>query len=479
MTSRPAPSPRAAAALARFGLLPDDPPPAFTPDPSHTRHLAQRIASRLAEAPSTITLITGPSGAGKSTLLRAIPEHLRSRKLHIITLESIELRHTALVDLFHSSLDETLRLLAHCGLAEAALFARPPSQLSDGQRTRLRIALALDTARQTPDRHCVVIADEFLHALDRPTARSVALTLRRAVRNTSNLSLLAATTHDDLTNALQPDQHVPLNLCSLSDANSETHADDRAQDRAGDRSERSPSPTPDFVITPCSFSAYLSLSRFHYRAAPPATHTLTLSAHDPESNILVGALVVSMPTLNAAWRSIAWPGRYSPPSRETAKRLNAEVRCISRIVIDPRFRARGAATSLIRHYLASPQTIHTEAVASMGRSCPIFTRAGMTEHILLPRAQDERLLHVLSALRIPRSRLATPSALLRRLTPDQRRTLARAAKTWANHSRRDRTHKDHDLEPLLRRAARTILTNPIAYTHNATQSRSPVPPTLL
>lgn len=474
MTAQPAPSPRAAAALARFGLLPDDHPPTFTPDPSHTRHLAQRIASRSADTSrGRITLITGPSGAGKSTLLRALPEHLRSRNLHIITLDSIELRHGALVDLFHSSLDETLRLLAHCGLAEAALFARTPSQLSDGQRTRLRIALALDAARQSPDRHCVILADEFLHALDRPTARSVAITLRRAISMTSNLSLIAATTHDDLTNALQPDQHVPLHLCSLSEADAdhaEARAGDRADNRAGDHgSERSPSPapTPDFLITPSPFSTYLALARYHYRAAPPATHTLTLAAHDPETNILVGALVVSMPTLNAAWRSIAWPGRYSPPSRETAKRLNDEVRCISRIVIDPRFRARGAATSLIRHYLASPQTIHTEAVASMGRSCPIFTRAGMTEHILLPRAQDERLLHILSAMRIPRSRLATPGALLRRLTPDQRRTLARAAKTWANHSRRDRTHKDHDLEPLLRRAARTILTNPIAYTHNA------------
>ncbi|MBL0921678.1 MAG: AAA family ATPase, partial [Phycisphaerales bacterium] len=423
------------------------------------RHTAQRIASRLAEAPSAIALISGPSGAGKSTLLRALPEHLSARALHPIPIDAHFPRPAAVVDLFDSSLDEALRLLAHAGLAEAALFARTPDQLSDGQRTRLALALALDGARQRPRQRCVLIADEFLHNLDRPTARSVALTLRRAVRATPNLALVAATTHDDLTAALQPDHHVKLNLCSLVAPFSAPDADPATTP---------PAPDPDeaFTIAPAPFAAYLALARFHYRAAPPATHTLTLAAHHPDSPTPIGALVVSMPTLNAAWRSLAWPGRYSPPSREAAKRLNDEVRCISRIVIDPRFRARGAATSLIRHYLASPQTIRTEAVASMGRACPIFTRAGMTEHALPPRAQDERLLHVLATLRIPRSRLATPGALLRRLSADQRRELARAARTWANHSRRDRAHKDHDLEPLLRRAARTILANPTAYTHS-------------
>lgn len=448
------PSPRAAAALARFGLLPDDQPAPYTPDPHHTRHLAQSIASRLADQRARIVLLTGPSGAGKSTLLRALPDHLRKRRIHCIHLDAIPLRDEALVDLFDSNLDEALRCLAHAGLAEAALFARPPSQLSDGQRTRLRIALALDLARRRPREPCAILADEFLHTLDRPTARSVAITLRRAVLSTTNLSLIAATAHDDMTHPLQPDHHLALDLGDLAAPSTLALA------------ETPPRPADHFAIAPAPFSAYLALARFHYRAAPPATRPLTLAAHDAASGVLVGALVVSMPTLNAAWRAIAWPGRYSPPSREATRRLNDEVRCISRVVVDPRFRARGAATALIRHYLDNPLTIHTEAVAAMGRACPIFTRAGMTEHTLPPRAQDERLLHVLSTLRIPRSRLATPSALLRRLDADKRHTLARAARTWANHSRRDRSARDADLEPLLRRAAKTILATPTAYTHS-------------
>ncbi len=443
---------RAAAALARFGLLPDDTPHTLRPDDALVQRLASEVSARLLDpiSPARLVLVTGPSGAGKSTLVRAIGARLSQLGVETIDLGAINLSPRPIVDLLKRPLDESLRILAHSGLGEAALFARKPIQLSEGQRHRLRLALALDASRRSAS-PAALLADEFLQMLDRPTARSVAASARRSIVQSPDTCLVAATSHDDLSDVLAPHLHIHLSL-------------------DGEARLDAPAPTEPrcpFLTEPASFDAYLALARFHYRAAPPATRTLTLAARDPATRELVGALVVSMPTLNGAWRKLAWPGRYSPPSPSATKRLNEEVRCISRVVVDPRFRARGCATALVRRYLAEPQTIHTEAVASMGAACPMFARAGMTEHILPPRAQDARLLHVLSSLRIPRSRLATPADMLRRLPPSKRRALHQAARTWANHSRRDRTARDEPLEALLRRAARTVLANPIAYTHQS------------
>jgi predicted GNAT family acetyltransferase len=140
---------------------------------------------------------------------------------------------------------------------------------------------------------------------------------------------------------------------------------------------------------------YERLSVWHYLAGPPATVDIILRAVHPGPRgepEVAGVLVVSHPTLHGWWRDVAWPGRYTyragGPSRElAASRLNAEVRTISRVIVDPRFRALGVASTLVRAYLSSPRTRRTEAVAAMGGLCPFFERAGMTAHTAAP---DER-----------------------------------------------------------------------------------------
>ncbi len=122
---------------------------------------------------------------------------------------------------------------------------------------------------------------------------------------------------------------------------------------------------------------YLALQRFHYVANAPATivQVLRACAHDE----VVGVLVVSMPTLNGWWRERAWPGWLRPglTPRERAGLINRQLRTISRVIVDPRFRSMGLATALVRAYLARPLTPRTEAIASMASVCPIFQRAGM------------------------------------------------------------------------------------------------------
>ena len=141
---------------------------------------------------------------------------------------------------------------------------------------------------------------------------------------------------------------------------------------------------------------YERLEVWHYLAGPPATVDVLLRAvcdalphAKHEGPQLAGVLIVSHPTIHGWWRDLAWPGRYTHrtggPSRElAANQLNAEVRTISRVIVDPRFRALGVASALVEHYLANPRTRRTEAAAAMGGLCPFFVRAGMTEHTAPP-----------------------------------------------------------------------------------------------
>jgi len=80
---------------------------------------------------------------------------------------------------------------------------RKPSELSDGQRYRLRLAQTIDLA-QRESSGAVILADEFAATLDRQTAQVIARNVRRWTSKTAH-TFVAATTHDDLLEALEPD----------------------------------------------------------------------------------------------------------------------------------------------------------------------------------------------------------------------------------------------------------------------------------
>jgi len=199
------------------------------------------------------------------------------------------------------------------------------------------------------------------------------------------------------------------------------------------------------------YADYLSLSRFHYRAGQPATICTILALIDADCEP-VACLVVSRPTLNAWWRTLAWPGRFDiADKREAAARINADLRTISRVIIDPRYRGIGLARRLVETHLADPLTPCTEALAAMGRACPFFERAGMTAHRKPISRRDSSLLRALRALREKPSSLLHPT-----------RSLHSALRSWANDARA--TRHLTDIHDIARAAAAAILTPPMAYT---------------
>ena len=157
--------------------------------------------------PGQVVYITGASGGGKSLLLRLIHEQTPEA----FNLDDVEISHACpLVDCFVNPLDETLQWLSWAGMSDAFAILRRPEELSDGQRYRFRLAMAL--ARK-PVMICI---DEFCATLDRVTAAVVAHNVRKFA-DRFNTTFVIATSHDDLLEDLDPDVIVVKHLGSRTD----------------------------------------------------------------------------------------------------------------------------------------------------------------------------------------------------------------------------------------------------------------------
>lgn len=144
-----------------------------------------------------VVYICGQSGAGKSVLLRALSDELAAAGRSVTRIDDVELRDAPLIDQIGDTLAEALRLLSIAGLSDAYLYIRKPSELSDGQRYRFRLAKLIELGSD------VWVADEFGAVLDRVTAKIVAWNMAKAAR-AHNKTLIVATTHTDLRDELAP-----------------------------------------------------------------------------------------------------------------------------------------------------------------------------------------------------------------------------------------------------------------------------------
>lgn len=162
-------------------------------------HVADARDLHAALAPGQISLVTGPSGSGKTSVLRAFRRVCR-RAAHP---DQSHHRGT-IVDAIPGLTADAVSVLARAGLADARLLARTPRELSEGERARFNIALAL--ARAAPGE--TIVLDEFLSTLDRITARNVAVSVRRWMDRAGadrRLRLVCATAHDDVLDWLSPE----------------------------------------------------------------------------------------------------------------------------------------------------------------------------------------------------------------------------------------------------------------------------------
>lgn len=156
----------------------------------------------------------------------------------------------------------------------------------------------------------------------------------------------------------------------------------------------------DIVIRRCAFREYHKLAHLHYCAARPATVCRTYGAYAPQRSRfddnntdtntqidssavrLVGIVVYSYPSLRCTQRDLATNNRYRNAHRnqQANRRLNTELVTLSRLVVDPQYRAIGLAGELIRRSIVELPFRYVECIARMGHYCPqVFTGAGFVQ----------------------------------------------------------------------------------------------------
>lgn len=144
-----------------------------------------------------VVYITGQSGSGKSLLLKDLSAQMSTAGLKVADLNKIELEERPVVELVGKDTNEALDLLAKAGISDAWIYIRKPSELSDGQRYRLKLAMLMSSEAD------VWIADEFGAVLDRVTAKVVAFSMQKVARRAGK-TFMVATTHDDMVAELAP-----------------------------------------------------------------------------------------------------------------------------------------------------------------------------------------------------------------------------------------------------------------------------------
>ncbi len=411
---------------------------------------ASREYVELALAARTVTLVTGPSGAGKSTLLRSVVDRATADGWRVIDVGKLKFGEAPAVNLAGRNAEGAMARLASVGLAEARCIVRRANEMSDGQRARLKLAMALERASRGKRMKTLIVADEFAQSLDRTTARSVAMSFARAVKREANVCAVVATSHDDLDAALAPAEIARISLCG--DVYVERGA------CGGEAADR-------YDIEVGTLADYDALAGLHYRSGRPASVVKTLRAVDALTGEIAGVLVVAMPTLNGAWRRLAWPGRYDTGNKRVdARRLNHEVRRIARVIVDPRHRGVGLARRLVRAYLDEPLTVRTEAVAAMARFSRFFERAGMRAIELPTLPRDARLLDALEHAGVETFRFATPTSAWRRAVEAAgEEFMERELRQWSYDRGSETARFRERREELWRRACRTVAAGRRAY----------------
>ena len=151
------------------------------------------------------------------------------------------------------------------------------------------------------------------------------------------------------------------------------------------------------TIQPAPMGAYETLARFHYRdkTLGPYTHLFAIYDEHPCRKLTTpaaGVIVYRPPVPNLAIRNSVMDGFFTGLSRTAGlTRLNEHVRCISRVIIDPRYRGLGLASRLVKETMPLTGAAMVEACSVMGGFHPFFRRAGMLEFIPSPDVKTERM----------------------------------------------------------------------------------------
>lgn len=144
-----------------------------------------------------IIYITGSSGAGKTVLLRELEKLIPARER--VNINEIDLpADKTVIDCISGDFIQGLRILSTAGLNDVFCVLNTPANLSDGQKYRFRLAMAMVTGKK------FIFADEFCSSLDRITAAVISYHLHKFAKH-NKMTFILASSHDDILTDLSPD----------------------------------------------------------------------------------------------------------------------------------------------------------------------------------------------------------------------------------------------------------------------------------
>ncbi len=173
-------------------------------------------------------------------------------------------------------------------------------------------------------------------------------------------------------------------------------------------------------IVPGTRADYDSLAHYHYREhnLRPYVRIFALKGNFRTAEKLqtAGVIVYSMPTAGAQLRNIATAGLFTGLDRQSRLKLvNKNIRTISRVIIEPRFRALGLAARLVKETMPVMDVPFIEALAVMGRINPFFEKAGMTRYEPPISTDCARLTEALDTVGITEQQLIDPQLVQRKI----------------------------------------------------------------
>ena len=154
-----------------------------------------------------------------------------------------------------------------------------------------------------------------------------------------------------------------------------------------------------------SYEDYKQLAQYHYRDNGPGQFT-SIYALKPApisgwQKQTIGVIVYSTPTPGLQLRRIATDNFFIGFDQSTQLALlNKNVRRISRVIIEPRFRGLGLAARLVRETMPRMNFPIIEAAAVMGVINPFFEKAGMKAYRAPEKEHNIRFKEALSAVGI-------------------------------------------------------------------------------
>ncbi|MCK4292646.1 MAG: hypothetical protein KAY65_05575 [Planctomycetes bacterium] len=167
---------------------------------------------------------------------------------------------------------------------------------------------------------------------------------------------------------------------------------------------------------------YKKLACYHYRDSSlgPFAAIFALKATDRLAGRLggepVGVIVYRMPGPALELRTVATGGFFTGFDRGTALPLiNKNIRCIARVIIEPRFRGLGLASRLVRETMPTMNCPIVEALAVMGLVNPFFEKAGMTAYVAKTPARCVRMVEAFSTVAIEQRELIDPQCVRQKL----------------------------------------------------------------